>query len=54
MASHSKAELREAARVLGRAALRCGFRPGAGAPVATAPGRGVFDGAQDEALPRAA
>ncbi|MCW3016056.1 MAG: bioF [Solirubrobacterales bacterium] len=36
MASHSKAELREAARVLGRAALQAGFRPGAGVPVAAA------------------
>jgi glycine C-acetyltransferase/8-amino-7-oxononanoate synthase len=53
MASHSKAELREAARVLGRAALRCGFRPGAGPPVAAAPSR-VFDGAARVTLPRAA
>jgi glycine C-acetyltransferase/8-amino-7-oxononanoate synthase len=36
MASHTKAELREAARVLGRAALQAGFRPGAGVPVAAA------------------
>jgi glycine C-acetyltransferase/8-amino-7-oxononanoate synthase len=36
MASHSRAELREAAQVLGRAALRCGFRPGAGSPIAAA------------------
>ena len=28
MATHSKDELREAARVLGRAALQAGFRPG--------------------------
>src|SRR3954469_24229848 len=53
MATHSKAELREAARVLGRAALRCGFRPGAGSPLAAAPG-GVFDGAREAELPRAA
>jgi 8-amino-7-oxononanoate synthase len=40
MASHTKAELREAARVLGRAALHAGFRPGTGLPVAAAqPGR---------------
>jgi hypothetical protein len=26
--------LRDAAAVLGRAALKCGFRPGAGVPVA--------------------
>ncbi len=36
MASHEKAELREAARVLGRAALQAGFRPGDGMPVAAA------------------
>jgi glycine C-acetyltransferase/8-amino-7-oxononanoate synthase len=52
MASHSKAELRDAARSLGRAAIRCGFRPGAGAPLAAAQAQsGVFDG---DALPRAA
>lgn len=36
MASHTKSELRDAARVLGRAALQAGFRPGAGLPVAAA------------------
>jgi 8-amino-7-oxononanoate synthase len=36
MASHTRAELRDAAAVLGRAALRAGFRPGAGEPVAAA------------------
>jgi 8-amino-7-oxononanoate synthase len=36
MASHTKDELREAAEVLGRAALKAGFRPGAGVPVAAA------------------
>jgi 8-amino-7-oxononanoate synthase len=36
MASHSKAELREAAHVLGRAALQAGWRPGEGVPVAAA------------------
>jgi 8-amino-7-oxononanoate synthase len=36
MASHTKAELRDAARALGRAALHCGFRPGAGVPIAQA------------------
>jgi len=36
MASHTKAELRDAARALGRAALQCGFRPGAGVPIAAA------------------
>ena len=56
LAAHTKDELREAARVLGRAALRCGFRPGAGLPVAaTRPAEPVmrpFDG--DAMLPRAA
>jgi len=33
MASHGKAELRDAARALGRAALKSGLRPGAGRPV---------------------
>jgi 7-keto-8-aminopelargonate synthetase-like enzyme len=36
MASHTKSELRDAARILGRAALRAGFRPGAGEPLAAA------------------
>ncbi len=36
MASHSKAELREAAQVLGRAALQAGWRPGDGVPVVAA------------------
>ncbi len=36
MATHDRGELREAARVLGRAALQAGFRPGAGMPVAAA------------------
>jgi glycine C-acetyltransferase/8-amino-7-oxononanoate synthase len=36
MASHTKTELRDAARVLGRAALHAGFRPGAGVPLAAA------------------
>jgi 8-amino-7-oxononanoate synthase len=36
MASHSRAELRGAARVLARAALRAGVRPGASGPVALA------------------
>ena len=36
MASHTKTELRDAARALGRAALHCGFRPGAGVPIAQA------------------
>ena len=60
MASHTRGELREAAQVLGRAALRCGFRPTAAVPVAAAQthaptdGRAcVFDGELDS-LPRAA
>ena len=36
MASHTKGELREAARVLGRAALQAGFRPDDAIPVAEA------------------
>jgi hypothetical protein len=60
MASHTKAELREAAQVLGRAALQAGFRPGAGIPivaardhaVATDPPSRPFDGEAD--VPRAA
>jgi glycine C-acetyltransferase/8-amino-7-oxononanoate synthase len=43
MASHTREELRGAATALGRAALRAGFRPGAGIPVAAAHGA-VFDG----------
>jgi glycine C-acetyltransferase/8-amino-7-oxononanoate synthase len=59
MASHTKAELREAARVIAQAALRNGFRPSSSVPVAAAqstpsPPR-VFDGDADEAsLQRAA
>lgn len=36
MATHTREELRAAARTLGRAALQAGFRPGAGVPVAAA------------------
>ena len=36
MATHTRQELAEAALVLGRAALRCGLRPGTMAPVAEA------------------
>jgi glycine C-acetyltransferase/8-amino-7-oxononanoate synthase len=36
MATHTREELRAAARTLGRAALQAGFRPGAGLPVAAA------------------
>ena len=54
MASHTRDELRDAAHVLARAALRAGFRPDSGVPVAAAQAdrSGVYD---DEApLPRAA
>jgi 7-keto-8-aminopelargonate synthetase-like enzyme len=47
MATHTKTELREAARELGRAALHAGFRPAAGVPLAAAqernPTRPPFD-----------
>ncbi len=36
MGSHTKTELRDAAQVLGRAAMQAGFRPGAGLPLAAA------------------
>ena len=36
MATHSKEDLREAARVLGRAALQAGFRPATALPIAVA------------------
>ena len=53
MASHTRDELREAARVLARAALRAGFRPDTGVPVAAAqPAARVFDA--ESPLPRAA
>jgi glycine C-acetyltransferase/8-amino-7-oxononanoate synthase len=62
MASHTRAELREAAQSLGRAALQAGFRPGAGLPIAAAQDeahvrRGpaaVFDVEADTEIPRAA
>lgn len=58
MASHTKEELRDAARVLGRAALRAGFRPATALPVAvaqSAPGAGrPFDGEALEPVARAA
>ena len=57
MASHTKPELRDAARILAQAALRSGFRPSSTVPVAAAqtgePPR-VFDGDADEPLARAA
>jgi 8-amino-7-oxononanoate synthase len=60
MASHTRDELRDAARVLAQAALRNGFRPSSTVPVAaaqTAPPPGglrVFDGDAEEPLPKAA
>jgi glycine C-acetyltransferase/8-amino-7-oxononanoate synthase len=61
MASHTGAELRDAARILAQAALRNGFRPSCTLPVAAAqtstPAAGplrVFDGDAEEPLPRAA
>jgi 8-amino-7-oxononanoate synthase len=48
MATHTRDELRAAARTLGRAALQAGFRPGAGVPIAAA-GRA---GHPDERLPQ--
>jgi 8-amino-7-oxononanoate synthase len=56
MASHTRSELREAAQVLGRAALKCGFRPSAAVPVAAAQAHAPsapFD-AELEPLPHAA
>jgi glycine C-acetyltransferase/8-amino-7-oxononanoate synthase len=47
MATHTRDELRAAARTLGRAALQAGFRPGAGPPVAAA----APAGHPDERLP---
>ncbi|HEX8085881.1 MAG TPA: 8-amino-7-oxononanoate synthase [Solirubrobacteraceae bacterium] len=49
MASHTKSELREAARVLGRAALQAGFRPADAMPVAASQTTDEWD-----ALPAAA
>ena len=56
MASHTASELRDAARILARAALRHGLRPAATVPVAAAqaaPPARVFDG-DAPGLPRAA
>jgi len=49
MASHTREELRGAARVLARAALRAGFRPAAGVPAVAAREAGArpFDGEAD-------
>jgi 8-amino-7-oxononanoate synthase len=50
MATHTREELRAAARTLGRAALQVGFRPGAGLPVAAA----ATAGHPDQRVPPAA
>ena len=61
MASHTRGELRDAARVLAQSALRQGFRPSSTLPVAAAQASaaaggpaGVFDGDAEEPLPKAA
>jgi glycine C-acetyltransferase/8-amino-7-oxononanoate synthase len=57
MASHTRDELRDAARTLGRAALQAGFRPGDGMPAAAARNSTnptVFDGQARPAARRAA
>ena len=58
MASHTRAELRDAARVLAQAALRNGFRPSSSMPVAAAQSApasaAIFDGDAQGRLPRAA
>jgi 8-amino-7-oxononanoate synthase len=61
MASHTRTELREAARILAQGALRNGFRPSSTLPIAAAqtssPAGGplrVFDGDAEEPLPKAA
>jgi len=64
MATHTKDELREAARVLGRAALQAGFRPATAMPVAVAhearhttggaPDAGLFDIEAPATVPHAA
>jgi len=59
MASHSRSELRQAASMLARAALRVGFEPGRSLPLAIVndalpTAAGPFDFEKDEAVPRAA
>jgi glycine C-acetyltransferase/8-amino-7-oxononanoate synthase len=58
MSSHTRSELREAAQVLARAALKAGVRPSATVPVAQAQAEQsaadrvvLFDGAADEPTP---
>jgi len=50
MATHTKDELREAARMLGRAALQAGFRPATAMPVAAAQTGRAVDGATRSGL----
>jgi glycine C-acetyltransferase/8-amino-7-oxononanoate synthase len=58
MASHTRDELRDAARILAQAALRNGFRPSSSVPVAAAQSApapaAIFDGDAEERLQRAA
>jgi glycine C-acetyltransferase len=57
MASHTRTELRDAARILAHAALRNGFRPSSTVPIAaaqTAAPLRVFDGDAEEPLQQAA
>jgi len=59
MASHTRSELRDAARILAKAALRNGLRPSSAVPVAAAQSSApaaarVFDGDAPERLPKAA
>jgi 8-amino-7-oxononanoate synthase len=57
MASHTRTELRDAARILAHAALRNGFRPSSPVPIAaaqTAAPLRVFDGDAEEPLQQAA
>ena len=53
MASHTKDELREAARVMGKAALAAGWRPSAGVPIAEAQSRPSSPDASGEPQPPA-
>jgi 8-amino-7-oxononanoate synthase len=48
LASHTKDELRDAAQVLGRAALQVGFRPAASVPMAATHGLAEIESVEDE------
>jgi len=54
MATHTKGELREAARTLGRAALQVGFRPSSAMPVAAAQATDEWDAVPSGTPARAA